>query len=513
MIIADDISSYNPMLSFMHRRPPGLGATVRRAGGTVRHLWARQGPQQLSNLLLSQRALWGRTMKHMIGRGSVTACLAVFAVGLLASGCDWAQLGFASSHTGYNQFDTTITPTNVSTLVAHFSATDGTTGKVTPQAVVNGVLYVSNASGLEAYSASGTTGCSGSPSTCAPLRSYATGALGGNLGVLNSNIAVVNGVVYASTSGGLEAFDAAGQSNCSGTPIVCQPLWTSAGTFGSPTVSNGTVFMTTTTGVEAFDANGNTDCSGNPKVCSPVWTTSIGDTGTAVAVSGGIAYAVYFSQVNGSGAIALDASGTRNCGGTPKVCNPLWYYKTAYNPSTWNGGDLGYPIILGSTLYVGTGGLVFPAQVQGNLEAFDANGVTNCSGAPNLDCSPVWSSPNGTTGWSPRIAGAGTVFQPPPVPDAQFAAFAANGSNSTSPWFSSIDATPVAVGGSTLYASNGTNVYAFDAGGSAGCSGSPKICSPLWSAPGTDAIIANGTLYVGATDPSGNGEVVGYGLP
>ena len=81
------------------------------------------------------------------------ACLAVFAGGLLASGCDWAQLGFDSSHAGYNQFDTTITPANVSTLVAHFSATDGTTGTVTPQAVVNGILYASNATGIKAYSA------------------------------------------------------------------------------------------------------------------------------------------------------------------------------------------------------------------------------------------------------------------------------------------------------------------------------------------------------------------------
>jgi hypothetical protein len=229
-----------------------------------------------------------------------------------------------------------------------------------------------------------------------------------------------------------------------------------------------------------------------------------------VAVSAGIAYAVYDSKVNGFGAIALDANGSRNCSGVPKVCNPLWYYVTAYDASSWNGPYLGYPIVLGSMLYIGTGGLVHPAQVQGNLEAFDANGVNNCAGSPNTDCSPIWTSPNGYTGWSPLVAGDSTVFQPPPVPGFQFAAFVANGSNSTSPWVSSIDASPLAVGGSTLYASNGINVYAFDAGGSAGCSES--VCSPLWSAPGSNAIGANGKVYVSTTNPSGAGEIVAYGL-
>ena len=97
------------------------------------------------------------------------------------------------------------------------------------------------------------------------------------------------------------------------------------------------MFLTTTNGVDAFDADGNTRCSGSPKVCLPIWTTSIADTGTAVAVSGNIAYAVYDSQVNGYGVIALDATGTSNCSGTPKVCNPLRYYTTAYAPSSWNG--------------------------------------------------------------------------------------------------------------------------------------------------------------------------------
>ena len=74
-------------------------------------------------------------------------------------------------------------------------------------------------------------------------------------------------------------------------------------------------------------------------------------------------------------------------------------------------------------------------------------------------------------------------------------------------WVSSVGAYPDALGGSVLLAGDGTTVYAFDAGGSAGCS--DTVCAPLWSASGTAAIIANGIVYVGTA----NSGVVGYGLP
>src|SRR6185437_13753814 len=207
-------------------------------------------------------------MKHLHVRRSVGVGLTVVAVALLASGCDWDQFGNTAGHTWDNSAgETAITPSNVSGLTAHFSATDGTTGPLTPQAVANGMLYASNASGLEAYSTNGATGCSGSPATCAPLWTYVSGPLAGG-------IAISNGVVYAPTSNGLEAFDGAGQTNCSGTPTVCQPLWSAPGTFGTPTESDSTVFVTTNHVLDAFDAAGSIDCAGTPKVCSPMWTAA-----------------------------------------------------------------------------------------------------------------------------------------------------------------------------------------------------------------------------------------------
>lgn len=434
-------------------------------------------------------------MKVKFGR-TMSACLAVVVVGFLAGGCDWNQLGFASGHTGDNAGETVITPGNVSTLVEHFSASDGTGGEVTPQAVVNGVLYTSDAAGLDAYSANGTTGCAGSPATCAPLWSYSTGAIDGN-------VVVLYGVVFASTSSGLDAFDASGQTNCSGTPLVCQPLWTAPGAYGSPTVSGGTVFVTSSSGLEAFDAAGQANCSGSPKVCAPIWTSPVAGAAPVATVSGGIAYVIRDDGITGSTIVALDATGSRGCGGSPKVCTPLWTYAPTYDRI-----EDSYVVVSGTTLYVDTfSGQTEPPTLTGDLEAFDASGVDRCSGTPAV-CAPIWSSSNSPSVASP-VAGDGAVFEPMLFgPGYSFAAYNASGPNGSDPlWESSVAAEPEALGGSVLFAGNGTTVYAFDAGGSAGCTGS--ICSPLWSTSGTDAIIANGTLYVGTA----NSGAVAYGLP
>src|SRR5205807_1916897 len=87
--------------------------------------------------------------------------------------------------------------------------------------------------------AAGSTGCSGSPpnKTCTPLW---TGTIGA---VIESSPAVAGGMVYVGANNGkLYAFDAAGSTNCSGTPKTCTPLWTGqAGGFveSSPTGDGG----------------------------------------------------------------------------------------------------------------------------------------------------------------------------------------------------------------------------------------------------------------------------------
>jgi hypothetical protein len=93
---------------------------------------------------------------------------------------------------------------------------------------------------------------------------------------------VANGIVYA-PGGNLEAFDANGVTHCSGTPKTCTPLWSYNVAVGvglsSPSVANGLVFIGSGTGSSssgsnfmAFDANGKAHCSGTPTVCNPLWT-------------------------------------------------------------------------------------------------------------------------------------------------------------------------------------------------------------------------------------------------
>ena len=62
--------------------------------------------------------------------------------------------------------------------------------------------------------------------------------------------AVANNVVYVAAgdpNGKLYAFDATANTNCSGTPKVCTPLWTaglagSAAGAGAPTIAYGLVY-------------------------------------------------------------------------------------------------------------------------------------------------------------------------------------------------------------------------------------------------------------------------------
>lgn len=437
-------------------------------------------------------------MKNRFSRRSVSACLVILAVGFVAGGCDWNQLGYNSGHAGDNAGETAITPGNVSTVTPQFSASDPESATLTPQAIVNGILYASDATSIVAYSANGTTDCSGSPAMCSPLWSYSTGSIG------NDVPAVLNGVVYVSSSSQLEAFDAAGRTNCSGSPSVCQPLWTAPGDFGSPTVSGGAAFVTTLSALEAFDAAGQTDCSGTPRVCGPMWTSPIADASPVATVSAGVVYVISDDGVTGSTVVAVDATGSRSCSGSPKVCSPLWTYRPTYGRIA----DA-YPVVSGSMLYVDTYvSTTEPPSIEGDLEAFDATGADGCSGTPTV-CTPTMSSPNNSPSLESPVVGDGAAFEPQGLgPAYGFAAYSVNGQGGASKlWVSSVGAYPDALGGSVLLAGNGTTVYAFDAGGSAGCS--DTVCAPLWSASGTAAIIANGIVYVGTA----NSGVVAYGLP
>ena len=296
---------------------------------------------------------------------------------------------------------------------------------------------------LEAFDAAGNTNCSGA--TCHPLWTAPLGP-----GTAGSSPAVVNGVVYTGSSNNLEAFDAAGVTNCSGTPKVCAPLWTaSVGPVGnsSPVLANGVVYIgSTDDNLYAFDAAGVTNCSGTPKTCNPLWS---GRTGRAIDATPTVASGVVYIGSTDDNLYAFDAAGVTNCSGTPKTCNPLWSAATA-------GPIEVSPAVANGVVYVGTDQGVFSGD---NLYAFDAAGVTNCSGTPKT-CAPLWLYEVQTLAVGAPVVAGGHVYE-----------------------------------GEAFHILGGA-LAAFDASGNTNCSGTPKVCAPLWT--GTEdvgASVAKGLVY------------------
>ena len=273
--------------------------------------------------------------------------LAALAVG--ASGCYWLQFRFGPDHTGYNASENRVGLGNVSTLTQAWTGHTGGVIGASPS-IANGVAYVNSFDNkLYAFDSAGNTNCSGIPKTCLPLW---TATIGGG----GSSPAIANGVVYIVGSGFsgdiLFAFDATGATNCAATPKTCLPLWSAAlGGTGSAsvTVANGVVYTGADFGPSngvfaAFDASGITNCSGSPKTCSPLWTAT---TGAGVDSSAAVANGVVYVGSIDENVYAFDATGTTNCSGSPKKCSPLWTGRTG-------GRVLSSPAVTNGVVYVGS---------------------------------------------------------------------------------------------------------------------------------------------------------------
>jgi outer membrane protein assembly factor BamB len=378
--------------------------------------------------------------------------------------------------------------------------------------VANGVVYVgSDDHNLYAFDAAGNISCSGSPKTCAPLWTAATG------GAVLSSPAVVNGVVYVgSADGKLYAFDAAGNISCSGSPKTCAPLWTAAtggAVLSSPAVVNNVVYVgSNDTNLYAFDASGNTtNCSGSPKTCAPLWTAATGVVAgyapnwvvTSPAVANGVVYVgsqetdcnnLFCLALNFL--VAFDARGNINCLGAPKTCGPLWTSNVTI-------GQAASPAVANGTVYVGSADYAGPV-----LADYDAAGSAGCSGTPKT-CTPLWTASvwNGTdvssNTSSPAVAngvvyissGGHTLYAVDAASHIRLWATDTGGSVSLSP---AIANGVVYVGSSTgiflaLNATTGAQLWS-------GATGGPINSSPA---------VANGMVYVGSDD----GAVHAYGLP
>jgi outer membrane protein assembly factor BamB len=277
---------------------------------------------------------------------------------------------------------------------------------------------------------------------------------------------------------------------------------TGAQIYSSPSVASGTIYVGSEDGhLYAYDATGTTGCSGSPKVCSPLWKGSMGSARPGHS-SPAVANGTVFIGGSDGRLYAFDATGTTGCAGSPKVCAPLW------SAQAGTGTVESSPAVVSGTVYVGG---------SGGLYAFDAAGTSGCSGTPK-HCSPLWSG--ATTGAvisSPAVAN-GAVYVGD-TGDGKLYAFDAAGSTGCSGtpkhcsplWtastgqFENVDESP-AVTDKFVYVGSGAGMFVFDAAGIKDCSGTPKTCAPLGNFAGTGGAltaspaVANGVVYFATSD-------------
>ena len=263
-------------------------------------------------------------------------------------------------------------------------------------------LYARGAYGMFAFDQSLSTNCAGTPKVCTPLWGNTSIAPFGSIGISGSRV-YVQGGAYAPAGlvGGLYAFATDGGTQCSAVPKICPPLW--AGDVGTPTynsvwthpMSDGVVFTATAEKVFAFDAAGVTNCGGTPKVCQPLWTAAMpvgsdlpgGIAGTAVNNG-----KVYVPALEG--VMVFDAHGTAGCSGLPVVCVPLATLKFGSAAAIYGGIT-----IANGAGFVGT---------RDGLFAFDSELNAGCSGVP-LACTPLLHTLAGTWVSSPAVV-LGSVY-------------------------------------------------------------------------------------------------------
>jgi hypothetical protein len=221
---------------------------------------------------------------------------------------------------------------------------------------------------------------------------------------------------------------------------------------------------------------------GNVATLGEAWTTS-DDTavdnvvGQDPVVAGG---RLYLQTANGFLSV-YDADGIDNCGGSPKQCQPVWKAQT---------GGGAAPAVVGGVVYHAGAGV---------LSAYDAAGTAGCSGSPPT-CQPLWTASLGADFVaSPTVAGGiayvtGVVF-----PRTVLVAFDAAGHQGCTGtpkicvplWtatfgedgdFNGGGSSPAVANGRVFVPGGDHTVYVFDAAGQQNCSGAPKECSALWTA-------------------------------
>ena len=185
-------------------------------------------------------------------------------------------------------------------------------------------------------------------------------------------------------------------------------------------------------------------------------------------------------------------------------------------PVLWTAsGTFSRPTVANETVYVTT---------SDTLDAFDESGSKNCSGTPKV-CTPIWTASN----WFGTVTvSAGFAYVEGNVTESAhgggFVAFDANGMQGCSG--SPKVCTPVrqyatnypltnagvVASGSSLYVTTfystmprqfAGDMEAFDANGTVGCGGIPTTCTPIWTNPAeslsSSLLAGDGSVFV--TEP------------
>lgn len=178
-----------------------------------------------------------------------------------------------------------------------------------------------------------------------------------------------SGNVVLRRSGGLTAWDL----------TTGAALWSTAAPQRTPVrTRDARVFASTTTGTDVFDATGVAGCAGAPKICAPLAHFAAPDISAA---SDHVAVALAENPDN-KVAVQLFPADPGACPTAPTPCAPF---------ATTNliGPVSGYHsvAITRNLVFVATDILGFFTETP-HLFAFDAAGVANCAGSPDI-CSPL----------------------------------------------------------------------------------------------------------------------------
>lgn len=325
-------------------------------------------------------------------------------------------------------------------------------------------------------------------------RSYATAADPSARGFV-----VSRGHIYV-TGSPMRVFDAGGQQGCSGTPRVCAPQWSLDGP-GVADVLDTSVYGPSNNGAAAgYDADGEMRCSGTPKICSPLWNETI-----ALPTSGSLDpdrthFEVVRQSARGSESAKIFGYNIR----CVEICVPVWAGVLGTGP---NGGIVAEPAVRDGVLFAAYA----PVGANGTLHAFDAT--------HGFVASELWTaSLDGVNSTEIAVADGIVVVPVQTTLGTKLEAFDAKGVAGCSGtpkvctpiWSTDVvavgaDAAP-AIANGVVYRAVGSQIRAYDAHGTIGCGGTPKVCEKLWVSfvgPNISApAVANGLVYVTSSDGS-----------